>query len=269
MPIIEVEKDVGIFAEDINPNGKQPIVFIHGWPLEHSTFEYQYNVFPMYGFRCVGIDLRGFGKSSKPWQGYTYDRLAEDIRIVIETMNLKNVILAGHSMGGAISMRYMARFNGAHISKLALLAAAAPSFVQREGYPFGMTKAQVNDLVMNIYTNRPQAIADFGQMFFAKPVTPAFRDWFQSTGLSASAFATIKTAQSLRDEDLRNDVPKIHTPTGIFWGLQDRICPYPFALELHKGIRDSVLNRFDYSGHAVYYDELEHFNTVFLDFAVD
>lgn len=266
MGYIEVEPGVQIFAEDINPTGPKTVVFLHGWPLNHTTFEYQYNVFPKNGMRCVGIDLRGYGNSSKPWGGYGYDRMSDDIRIVIEAMGLENITLAGHSMGGAISIRYMARHAGFGVSRLALLAAAAPSFTERPGYPYGMTRQQVDMLIMNLYKNRPQVLEDFGSMFFARPVTTSFMQWFQSTGIAAAGYSTIKSLEALRNEDMAPDLGKINVPTCIFHGILDRVCPYQFAIEMNKGIADSTIYRFDYSGHAVYYDELDRFNQTFLMF---
>ncbi len=103
MYYIEVEKNIKILVEDLNPNGKDTIFFIHGWPLNHNIFEYQFNVLPKYGYRCISIDLRGFGDSDKPWNGYSYDRLSDDVRIIIETLGLKNIILVGFSMGSCCS----------------------------------------------------------------------------------------------------------------------------------------------------------------------
>lgn len=106
---ITVEKNVDIYVYDVGPRDGKPILFLHGWPLNNTVFEYQYDQLPKLGFRCIGIDLRGFGKSDKPWTGYTYDRLADDVRVVIENLRIDNITLAGHSMGGAIAIKYMAR----------------------------------------------------------------------------------------------------------------------------------------------------------------
>ena len=124
---VRVEPDVNIYVEDVNPGGGKTILFIHGWPLNHKAYEYQFDQLPNMGFRCIGIDTRGFGNSDKPWRGYDYDRLADDVRGVVETLKLRDFTLGGHSMGGAIAIRYMARHNGYGVSKLALFAAAAPS----------------------------------------------------------------------------------------------------------------------------------------------
>lgn len=102
---IKVESNVKIYVEDISPRGKNTILFIHGWPGDHNLFEYQFDQLPKRGYRCIGIDIRGFGKSDKPYKGYDYNRLADDIRCVIDVLELKNITLAGHSTGGAIAIR--------------------------------------------------------------------------------------------------------------------------------------------------------------------
>lgn len=263
---VEVEKGVKLFVNDLNPTGNKPILFIHGWPVNHKMFEYQYNILPRSGYRCVLFDIRGFGQSDAPWGGYDYDRLADDTRIVADTLKLENFILAGFSVGGAIAIRYMARHKGHNVRKLALISAAAPSFVQRPGFPYGMTVSAVNNQIAQTYYNRPQMLTEFGVNFFASKITPSFRGWFQSLGLSASSYGTIKLLESLRNEDLRQDLASIRVPTGIFHGALDKICPFPLAEAQNRGIRDSKLFRFAKSGHGVFYDELESFNNTFLGF---
>ena len=73
------------------------------------------------------MDIRGFGQSSRPWHGYDYNRLSDDVRGVIDALQLNNITLGGHSTGGAIAIRYIARHKSHGVSKLALFAAAAPS----------------------------------------------------------------------------------------------------------------------------------------------
>ena len=77
---VSVETDVKVYVEDLNPEGYKTIVFLHGWPGSHELFEYQFDQLPKRGYRCIGIDQRGFGKSDKPWRGYDYNRLADDVR---------------------------------------------------------------------------------------------------------------------------------------------------------------------------------------------
>ena len=93
---IKVEKNVKIYVEDLNPEGKETILFLHGWPGSHKLFEYQFDQLPKMGYRCIGIDTRGFGESDKPLAGYDYNRLSDDVRNVVAALKLKNFTLAGH-----------------------------------------------------------------------------------------------------------------------------------------------------------------------------
>ena len=259
--------DINIAVYDLNPSAKKTVLFIHGWPLGHKIFEYQTNILPKLGYRTASIDLRGFGKSDATSGGYTYSQLADDIYKVVHAIGLKDFTLVGFSMGGAIVLRYMSLFNGYGVSKLVLAAAAAPSFVQRPPeFPYGMTREDVNKLIAQACTDRPEMVTDFGEKVFASNPPESFRRWFNDIGFSASGIGTIGTAVSLRDEELFNDLKCVRVPTGIFHGKLDEICPYEFAVFMNEKIEDSILYTFEYSGHAIFYDELKLFNQKFLQF---
>lgn len=266
MYYVNVERGVKLAVYDLNPNGVKTVFLVHGWPLNHNMYEYQLDLLPKLGFRCVCVDLRGFGNSDAPWTGYDYDRMADDLYEVIRMIPTTRMSLVGFSMGGAAVIRYMARHRAYKISKLALLSAAAPCFVGRKDCPGGLPLENVNSMIAQISSNRPQAIYEFGQDFFAQPITPAFGEWFRSMTLSGPGYSTLKTAETLRDADLRADLNRISVPTGIFYGALDKICPYESALALNRGIKSSKLFRFEKSGHAVFYDELEKFNQEFSSF---
>lgn len=129
-------------------------------------FEYQFTELPKHGYRCIGIDLRGFGDSDKPWDGYNYDIMADDVKVVLDTLTMEDAVLVGFSMGGAISIHYLARHNGAHIKKLALLTAAAPCFTKRPDFPHGLDKSAVDSLIQQTYVDRPYMLKNFSQLFF-------------------------------------------------------------------------------------------------------
>ncbi|PKG23894.1 alpha/beta fold hydrolase [Niallia nealsonii] len=260
---VEVEKNVSLYVEDIGEG--QPIVLIHGWPLSQQTFEYQLNELPKHA-RVVAIDLRGHGKSDCPIDGYTYDRMADDIRAVIDALDLNNIVLAGFSMGGPIAVRYMTRYAGYRVEKLVLMAAAAPVFTQRVDYPYGMKKAEVDELIQQIEADRPLALAGFGKKFFNSDISKPFSNWFQQIALSASSYGTIQAAVSLRDEDLRIELPAIQVPTLIMHGKKDQICPFEFALEMGELLPNAKLIPFENSGHGLFYDEKEEFNNQLVQF---
>ena len=258
---VNVEPNVNIYIQDLNPTGRKTILFLHGWPLCHKSYEYQFDKLPNMGYRCIGMDLRGFGYSDKPAEGYSYDRMADDVKGVIDLLKLNDITLAGHSMGGAISIRYMARHKGYGVSKLALFGAAAPSFTKLPNFPYGMTKQQVTQFVNETYQDRPKMLQQFGDMFFFQYITQALSDWFFDLGLQAGGWSTALSLISLRDETLFSDLGKITIPTLIIHGVHDRICPFPLGVAQSQGIKNSKLVPFYFSGHGTFYDEPDKFNS--------
>ena len=261
---VEVEKGVNVFVEDIGEG--QPIIYIHGWPVNHKMFEYQMNELPKHGCRFIGIDLRGYGKSDRPWNGYDYDRKADDVRAVIDALQIENAVLAGFSMGGAIAIRYMARHQQHQISKLILLAPAAPKFTKSEDYSMGIAPEEVDDMIMNIQEDRPAFLAGFGEMFFHQKPSEAFDHWFGTLGLEASAHGTIHSAQALRNEDGRADLSSVTVPALLLHGRKDEICPFDFSTYLEEKLTDAELVPFEESGHGLVFEETEKVNSEILRF---
>jgi non-heme chloroperoxidase len=264
---ITVESGVQVHAQDLNPEGSRTILFLHGWPLNLNAYEYQLNQLPKMGFRCIAMDTRGFGRSDRPWGGYDYDRLADDVRAVIDAFGLHDVTLAGHSMGGAIAVRYMARHGGHGVGRLALFGAAAPSFVQRADFPHGQTREAVTNLIELGYNNRPALLRTFGGMFFCQYVRSALEEWFYQLGLEAAGWATMQCLVTLRDATLFGDLGKISVPTLILHGVHDKVCPFALGEAQHRGIRNSVLIPFEESGHGLFYEQRDKLNSELAGFA--
>lgn len=254
---VNVDSDVNLYVEDINPSGKKTIVFLHGWPLNHKQFEYQFNILPSMGYRCIGIDWRGFGKSDKPMNGYSFDRLADDIHSLVNTLQLNHFTLAGHSTGGAIAIRYMSRHNGFEVSKLVLIDAAAPT---------GFTAETANHFLKEVLNDRPKMMQDVTDGFFFQYITKPFSDWFLQMGLQAASWSTAAIIVTLRDENLHADLSKIKVPTLIIHGIHDKVIPFAQAEELNQKIRDSQLIPFQYSGHGTFWEERDKFNQLLIQF---
>lgn len=149
-----------IYVEDIGSG--QPVVLLHGWPANNNMFEYQKNRLLEEGYRYIGVDYRGYGKSDAPASGYDYTTMASDINQVIEQLQLTNVTLLGFSMGGGIALKYLLNHGESKVSKLVLAGAAAPVFTQRDGYPYGMTKDEVDALIEDTKQDRPSMLKGFG-----------------------------------------------------------------------------------------------------------
>lgn len=254
---VNVESGVNLYVEDINSGGSKTIVFIHGWPLNYKQFEYQFDFLPAMGYRCIGIDWRGFGKSDKPISGYNYDRLADDIRFVVDALQLHDFTLAGHSTGGAIAIRYVSRHNGYSVSKLVLIDAAAP---------IGFTTETANKFLNETLNDRPKMMREVTDNFFFQYITGPFSDWFFQLGLQAAGWSTAAVIVMLRDENLYTDLQNISVPTLIVHGIHDKVIPFAQALELNQKIRNSQLVPFQYSGHGPFWEERNKFNELLRHF---
>lgn len=263
---IEVEKNVRLHVTDWG-SGKT-VVLIHGWPLSDAMYEYQYQELVSKGYRVLGITLRGFGKSDKPYGEYTYDVFAKDIKVVLDKLNIQKATLGGFSMGGAISIHYMAKYNGAHVNKLILFGAAAPVWTKRNDYSYGFSKEDVNSLITLSKTNRPKLLENFGKIFGANEtaVPNELGSWLGGINLEASPYATTQCLVALRDTDLRSELVKITIPTAIFHGTKDKICEFALAEQMQKGIKNAYIVRFENSGHALFIEEREKFNSELLKF---
>src|SRR4030088_1848696 len=108
----------------------QPIVFSHGWPLSADAFEDQMFFLASNGFRVIAHDRRGHGRSAQTWNGNDMDTYADDLAQLVEKLNLKNMILVGHSMGGGEVARYIGRHGNGRLAKAVLLGAIPPIMVK-------------------------------------------------------------------------------------------------------------------------------------------
>ena len=264
---IEVEPNVRLHITDAGEG--RPIVLIPGWPLSDEMYEYQYNDLIKKNFRVIGITLRGFGKSDKPYGAYTYDVHALDIKKVLNKLEIKDAVLGGFSMGGSIAIHYMSVYNGAHVSRLALFGAAAPIWTQRKDFPYNLPTKAVDDLIELNYKDRPKLLSNFAKIFSAAETSlnTGIGDWLNGICLSASSHATAQCLIALRDTDLRSDLAKITVPTVIMHGKKDKICSFDLAEQMKAGISDSQIIAFENSGHSLFLEETHKFNAELIKFA--
>jgi pimeloyl-ACP methyl ester carboxylesterase len=192
-----------------------------------------------------------------------------DIKRVLGRLNIKDAVLGGFSMGGAIAVRYAAADNGAHVSKLALFSAAAPIWTQRKDFPYNLPKNAVDDLIELNYKDRPKLLSNFAKIFSATETSlnDGISSWLNGICLSASSYATAQCLITLRDTDLRPDLAKINIPTVIMHGKKDKICSFDLAEQMKAGIKNSHIIPFEKSGHSLFLEETQKFNTELIKFA--
>jgi len=264
---IKVETNVTLHITDAG-EGK-PIVLIPGWPLSDEMYEYQYNDLVNKNFRVIGITLRGFGKSDKPFGAYHYDIHALDIKRVLDKLDIKDAVLVGFSMGGAIAVRFVSNYNEDQVTKLVLAGAAVPSWTQRDDFPYNLPQSAVDDLIKLNYKDRPKLLSDFTKIFSSTETSlnEGIGSWLNGIGLSASSHATAECLVALRDTDLRPDLEKIKIPTLILHGKNDKICSFDLAEQMKAGIANSHLVAFEKSGHSLFLEETKKFNSELVKFA--
>jgi len=263
---VEVAPNVKLHITDAGEG--RSIVLIHGWPLSDEMYEYQYNDFINKNFRVIGITLRGFGKSDKPYGAYNYDVHAADIKKVLRELDIKDAVLVGFSMGGAIAIRFVSKYHGEHVSKLILAGAAAPIWTQRDDFKYNLPQSAVDDLIALNYKDRPKLLSDFAKIFSAteNSLNEGIGNWLNLIGLSASSHAMAECLIALRDTDLRSDMKKIKIPTLILHGKKDKICSFDLAEQMQAEISNSQLITFEKSGHSLFLEETEKFNAAIIKF---
>jgi pimeloyl-ACP methyl ester carboxylesterase len=264
---IEVEANLYLHVTDAGEG--RPIVLLPGWPLSDEMYEYQYNDLVKNHFRVIGITLRGFGKSNKPYGAYNYDVHALDVKNVLSKLDVKDAVLCGFSMGGAIAIRFAAVDKGAHVSRLVLCGAAAPIWTQRKDFPYNLTKSAVDELIDLNYHDRPKLLSNFAKIFSATETSlnDGIGFWLNGMGLSDSSHAMAECLVALRDTDLRDDLAKINIPTLIMHGKKDKICSFDLAGQMKAAIANSQLVVFEKSGHSLFLEETEKFNAELIRFA--
>ena len=204
-------KPVELFYTDWGTGA--PVVLIHGWPLDHQMWEYQATFLAKNGCRVITYDRRGFGKSSHPWQGYDYDTLADDLKAVLDELDLQNVTLVGMSMGGGEVARYMGRHGGARVAKVVFQAAVTPYLLKTADNPDGVDQSTFDPIIAGLQKDRADFLNDFGPKFYGSgplgmgaAVPAADLQWTLAMAMPASPKATLDCVTSWSATDFRQDL---------------------------------------------------------------
>jgi non-heme chloroperoxidase len=144
----------------------QPIVFSHGWPLTADAWDAQMLFFGQRGFRVIAHDRRGHGRSSQTWDGNDMDTFADDLSSVFESLDLKNAILIGHSMGGGEVTRYLGRHGSKRVAKAVLIAAVPPLMLKTDANPGGLPIEVFDQIRAGVAGNRAQTYKDIPMPFY-------------------------------------------------------------------------------------------------------
>jgi non-heme chloroperoxidase len=254
-------ESIKIFYEDLGEGN--PIVFIHGWPLTNAMWEYQVTPMREAGFRCITYDRRGFGQSEQSLNNYDYDTLAEDLKCLLDELNLQDVTLVGFSMGGGEVVRYCSKYNCERIKKVILVSSVVPYMLQTEDNPDGVPLEEFQEFDNNIRQDRPSFLQNFGKHFYganfiSHPVSQGILDWTFSLASTASQKATLACMQSFAQTDFRNELTSIKVPTLIIHGDADKTVPIKATSERAASlIPGAIYKVYDGAPHGLFITDKE------------
>ena len=214
--------------EDIGSG--HPVILIHGWPLSSAMWEAQFRALADNGFRCIAYDRRGFGWSQRPWNTYTYDTLADDLRSLIQHLKLSSFSLVGFSMGGGEIARYFSRHGGQGVTKSVLISSVVPFMLKTADNPDGVPASVFDDMILQIQKDRPAFLASFLKTFMGvgaitSPVSTETLQWNHALAMQAAPWATVDCVRAFAQTDFRPDLPSFNKPTLVIHGDADKIVP--------------------------------------------
>ena len=260
MTTVTTKDGVKIFYKDWGPKDAQPIVFHHGWPLSSDDWDNQLLFFVGSGYRVVGIDRRGHGRSTQVPDGHDMDHYAADAAAVVEHLDLRNAIHIGHSTGGGEATRYVARHGqpSGRVAKLILIGAVPPMMVKTAANPGGLPVEVFDGLRKQLADNRSQFYFDLPTGPFysfnrpgAKPSQPIIQNWWRQ-GMMGGAKAHYDGIKAFSETDFTEDLKVIDVPTLVMHGDDDQIVPIAnSALLSIKLLKNGTLKVYEKLPHGL------------------
>jgi len=249
-----------------------PVVLIHGYPLSGRAWDKQVPVLLDDGRRVITYDRRGFGKSSQPAGGYDYDTFAADLHVLLETLNLRDVILVGHSMGTGEVTRYLGKYGSARVAKGVLVSPIPPFLLQTPDNAEGLPASLFDGFMHQARADAPAWMKGFLDNFFnidkfrGTLVSDQYYQTCFNVATSASAVAAVACIPTW-ETDFRADLPKIDVPMLVIQGDDDRVLPYPNTGKRLPGmIKDMQLITIDQGPHAIAWTHADQVNAALLKF---
>jgi non-heme chloroperoxidase len=208
----------------------QPVVFSHGWPLNADAWDDQAMLVANNGFRAVAHDRRAHGRSSQPWTGHEMDTYADDLAQLIEQLDLREIVLVGHSTGGGEVTRYVGRHGSTRVAKVVLLGAVTPLMLKTDTNPQGTAIEAFDAIRAGVLGDRSQFYQDLSEPFYGanRPgasVSQGVRDSFWLWSVQVGLKGAYDCIKAFSETDLTEDLRRIDVPTLVIHGDDDQIVP--------------------------------------------
>ncbi|TPW28378.1 alpha/beta fold hydrolase [Pararhizobium mangrovi] len=270
MAFVKAQDGTDLYVKDWGEG--RPVVLIHGWPLTADSWEHQALYLAENGYRVVAYDRRGFGRSGKPWNGYDYDTMSDDLSSVMAELDLRDAAIVGFSMGGGEVSRYMSRHGGKRVRQAALISSIAPFMGQADDNPDGVPADVLRGILDGIRNDRPAFFENFLKDFFgdgtsAGGVSAATRHWAWGMAMMASPRATLECANAFALTDLRPDMAAFEVPTLVVHGTGDQTVPIdPTGRAAAKMIASATLKEYEGAPHGLTETHKDQLNADLADF---
>lgn len=274
MPFITVENEnstsVDLYYEDHGDG--QPVVLIHGYPLDGHSWEKQSAALLAAGYRVITYDRRGFGRSGQPTTGYDYDTFADDLKIVMDTLDLTDAVLVGFSMGTGEVGRYLGSYGSTRVAKAAFLSSLEPFLLRTDDNPEGVPQEVFDGILAAVKADRYAYFTEFYKSFYntdenlgTRLSEEALRNsWNVAAG--SSWFASSAAVPTWLT-DFRADIPKIDVPALILHGTADNILPIDATgRRFHKLLPSATYVEIEGAPHGLLWTHGDEVNRALLSF---
>ncbi|PSL47939.1 pimeloyl-ACP methyl ester carboxylesterase [Chitinophaga niastensis] len=257
MPFIQANDQTRLFYTDWK--GGNPIVFVHSWAMNSDMWEYHMLHFHDKGMRCIAMDRRGHGRSDRPGHGYHLDQHADDLASLLEALDLHEVTLVAHSMGGAEVARYFERYGTARIARVVFIAAAIPFLLQTADNPEGIEPKMLEATIHAFRTDFPKWLNDGADAFYLPDTlgtSPGITQWTINMMLRTSLKAVVECSRVLTSSDLREGLRKLTIPTLIIHGDTDASVPVKFGRMAAALIPGCIYKEYAGAPHGIFFTHM-------------
>jgi non-heme chloroperoxidase len=250
----------------------QPVVFSHGWPLNADAWDDQAFFVASQGYRAIAHDRRGGGRSSQPWDGNDMDHYADDLAALLDTLDLHDAVLVGHSTGGGEVARYIGRHGTARVAKAVLVGAVPPLMLKTASNPGGLPIEAFDQIRAGVSGDRSQFYKDLSAPFFGanrpgSKVSQGTRDMFWLWSMQVGLKGAFDCIKAFSETDQTEDLKRFDRPTLIIHGDDDQIVPIAdSALLSSKLVKDATLKVYPGAPHGLTFTHKEQFNADLLAF---
>jgi non-heme chloroperoxidase len=267
---VSTKDNVEIFFKDWGTG--QPVLFSHGWPLTADAWDDAMMFVAENGYRGIAHDRRGGGRSSQPWTGNDLDTYADDLSAVIETLDLTDIVLVGHSTGGGEITRYVGRHGTSRVARMVLVSAIPPLMLKTGKNPEGQPIEVFDGLRSGVKADRSQFYEDLSAAFYGanrtgSTVSQGLRDQFWQQSMTVGVKGVYDCIKAFSETDLTMDLEAIDVPTLIIHGEDDQIVPIgASAMKSSKIVKGAQLKVYPGAPHGLTSTMKDTFHTDLLTF---